>query len=167
MKIVKKLIIVIVILLSASCNNKIAGTLGSGSIYEFKCSEEKLNRCLDNFQKSSKHLAIPEKWKKYDNWEQIGYGFLKGKIFYFGESSTSPEEMYYVTVLGSDPKLKDIASTSIRSVFRMVGQTPRWLYFEDLSKSDANKIENRFQKIILNEMTKNDCNCSEYIVNNR
>lgn len=167
MKKVKKLIILSVILLSGSCNNKIAGTLGSGSIYEFKCSEEKLNKCLDHFQESSKQLAVPEKWKKYDNWEQIGYGFLKGKIFYFEGNSTSPEEMYYVTVLGSDPKLKHIASTSIRSVFRMVGETPRWLYFDDLSKSDVNKIENRFQKIILNKMIKNDCNCSDYIINNR
>ncbi|WP_409416935.1 hypothetical protein [Flavobacterium sp. PS2] len=163
----KKVIIVSVILLFVSCNDKIAGTLGRGSAYEFKCSEEKLNICLDNFQESSKYLAVPEKWKQYDNWEQIGYGFLNGKIFYFEGNSGSPEEMYYVTVLGSDPKLKNIASTSIRSVFRMVGETPRWLYFEDLSKSEANEVENRFQKMILNEMIKNDCDCSDYVISNR
>ncbi|WP_348811312.1 hypothetical protein [Flavobacterium maritimum] len=160
----KKVIIASVILLLVSCNDKIAGTLGSGSIYEFKCSEEKLNICLDKFKESSKYLVVPEKWKKYDNWEDIGYGFLKGKVFYLKGNSDFEEEMYYVTVLGSSPKLKNIASTSIRSVFRMKGGTPRWLYFDDLSKSEAKEIENRFQKIILNKMIKSDCNCNSYAI---
>lgn len=160
----KKVIIVSVILLLASCNDKIAGTLGSGSIYEFNGSEEKLNICLDKFKESSQHLAVPEKWKKYDNWEERGYDFLKGKVFYLKGHNDFEEEMYYVTVLGSSPKLKNIARTSIRSVFRMVGGTPRWLYFDDLSKSEAKEIENRFQKIILDKMIKGDCNFSSYKV---
>ena len=160
----KKLIIVSVILLLASCNDKIAGTLGGGSIYEFNCSEEKLNICLDKFKESSQHLAVPEKWKKYDNWEEKGYDFLKGKVFYLKGNNDFEEEMYYVTVLGSSPKLKNIARTSIRSVFRMVGGTPRWLYFDDLSKSEAKEIENRFQKIILDKMIKGDCNFNSYKV---
>lgn len=156
--------IVGVILLLASCNSNIAGTLGGGSIYEFKCNEEKLNLCLDKFKESSKHLAVPKKWEKYDNWEEIGYGFLKGKVFYLKGNNDLVEEMYYVTVLGSSPKLKNIARTSVRSVFRMVGETPRWLYFDDLSKSEAKEIENRFQKIILNKMIKSDCNCNRYTI---
>lgn len=160
----KKLIIVSVILLLASCNDKIAGTLGSGSIYEFNCSEEKLNICLDKFKESSQYLAVPEKWKKYDNWEEKGFDFLKGKVFYLKGNNDFEEEMYYVTVLGSSPKLKNIARTSIRSVFRMVGGTPRWLYFDDLSKSEAKEIENRFQKIILDKMIKGDCNFNSYKV---
>ncbi|SNS04899.1 hypothetical protein [Flavobacterium sp. ov086] len=160
----KKVIIVTVILLLASCNDKIAGTLGSGSIYEFKCSEEKLNICLNKFKESSKHLAIPEKWKKYDNWDEIGYGFLEGKVFYLKGNKDFEEEMYYVTVLGSSPKLKNIASISIRSVFRITEGTPRWLYLDDLSKSEAKEIEDRFQKIILNKMIKSDCNCNTYII---
>lgn len=163
----KRVIIVSIILLLSSCNNKIAGTLGSGLIYEFKCSEEKLNICLDKLQKNSKHFAVPKKWKKYDNWNEKGFDFLKGKVYYLKESKGFEEEMYFVTVLGSSPKLKNTASTSIRAVFRMIGETPRWLYFDDLSKSEAKEIENRFQKIILNRMMNTDCSCGNYIVKNR
>ena len=163
----KNVIIVILTLLLVSCDNKIAGTLGGGYVYEFKCSEEKLNRCLDSFAQSSKDSHIPLKWKQYNNWEQIGYGFLKGKIFYLKSDSEFIEEMYFVSVLKSSFGQKSkslVARTSIRAVFRMTGDYPQWLYFDDISKSDAEIIEKRFQKAVLDKIIKNNCDCGAYKV---
>ena len=157
----KKNIIIVIMLCLMSCDTKVAGTLGGGYVYEFNCNEVELNKCLDSFEKKTKHLHIPQKWEKYNNWNESGYSFLKGKIFYMKSNSELEEEMYYVSVLGSSQEFKNKSRTSIRAVFRKVGNFPRWLYFEDISDSNAEIIENRFQKVVLNKMTKNSCKCSK------
>jgi hypothetical protein len=161
----KTIILICLTLLLAGCNNKVAGTLGSGYKYVFNCSEEQLNTCMNKFQQTSKKLVVPEKWIKYNNWEEVGYGFLNGNVFYLKSDNLSQEEMYYVTVLGSNSKLKNKATISIRSVFRIIGQSPRWLYFEDLSQSDKIEIENRFQRTILSGILKKGCSCNSYKIN--
>lgn len=144
-----------------SCNYKPAGTLGGGYVYEFNCSEEELNKCLDDFKQNSNSLDIPEKWKQYDDWDDRGYTFLKGKIFYFGNNYPLDEEMYFVTVLKSDGGNSDIGRASIRSVFRKADGLSGWRDFKDLNKSDAKRIEERFQKNVLDRLIRN-CKCNSY-----
>jgi hypothetical protein len=159
----KTIIILFIIIFLSNCKDKIAGTLGGGNVYEFNCSEEKLNKCLDSFYKKTKKLKIPKKWVEYNNWDEKGYGFLNGKVFYIKNDSGYKEEMYYVSVW-SDSITSAESYVAVRSVFRMFGDTPRWLYFEDISEPDALKIEYNFNKIILKNLIL-DCNCSTYKLN--
>jgi len=158
----KAVISIFVLFFCISCNNKIAGTLGGGYVYEFNCSENELNNCLKFFKERHLNLAIPDRWKEYDDWEKRGYNFLNGKIFYFEGDSDLKEEMYYVTVLRFSEEKTKVARVSIRSVFRKTTKFGQWLLFEDLKKSEKKIIEKRFQELVLNAMIKNDCGCSEY-----
>ncbi|EHQ41258.1 Uncharacterised protein [Myroides odoratus] len=153
---------ILLMVLCISCHNKIAGTLGGGYVYEFDCSENELNYCLESFKERRLNLAIPEKWKEFDDWEKRGYHFLNGKIFYFEGNADLIEEMYYVTVLRFSEEKTKVARVSIRSVFRKTTKFGQWLLFEDLKKSEQQRIERRFQELVLNEMIKNDCSCKEY-----
>ncbi|KLT71472.1 hypothetical protein AB674_01765 [Flavobacterium sp. ABG] len=150
------------ILFLFSCENKTAGTLGRGNKYLFSCSAKNLNLCLDNFSKTTKQLKVPNKWKRYDNWKEKGYNFLDGKIFYFKNDDKSIEEMYYVSIIDAYPKNNHESNVAIRAVFRFIENKPRWLYFDDLDEKESEKIEDRFQKLVLNKMTNNLCNCRNY-----
>lgn len=158
----KTVISLFIVFFWMSCNNKIAGTLGGGYAYEFNCSEIDLNKCLESFKERHLNLAIPEKWKDYEDWEKRGYNFLKGKVFYFEGNADLKEEMYYVTVLRFSEEKTKVARVSIRSVFRKTTKFGQWLLFEDLKKSEKKIIEKRFQELVLNEMIKNVCGCSGY-----
>jgi hypothetical protein len=134
-----------------SCNLGFSGTLGGGKTYRFNCSEEKLNFYLDSIESKTTSLKIPEHLKKYDNWEERGYGFLKGKIFYIHEKKDDVEEMYYITVIPPVEKTTN-AGIAIRSVFRVKEYLLGWKIFEDLSNSEKEEIEERFKNKVLSQL---------------
>lgn len=135
-----------------SCDLGFSGTLGGGKIHRFNCTEEKLNFYLDSIERENPSLKIPKKWKKYDNWEQAGYGFLKGKIFYMKEKDPNDDEMYYVSVIPPMEKFEKNPGASVRAVFRMVDNKPRWLYLRNLSRSEGKEIEEKFEKRVLSQL---------------
>lgn len=135
-----------------SCDLGFSGTLGGGDIHRFNCTEEKLNFYLDSIEEHNLSLKVPKKWKKFDNWEQKGYGFLKGKVFYIKEKDSNDDEMYYVSVIPPKEKFAKNPGASVRAVFRMVDNKPRWLYLRDLSRSDGKEIEEKFKKRVLSQL---------------
>lgn len=166
--------VILVLMFVVSCNLiPKAGTLGGGNTYKFNCSEKLLNKCLDSIEKNDIVFTIPEKWKEYNDWEQTGYGFLYGKVFYMRKSKALNfnEEMYYVTVSQEskaikvrDSAKKDTikAKTAIRAIFRMIKNKPRWLYCDSINSDEMEIIEKRFQKSILDKVAKSGCGCTQY-----
>lgn len=149
----KKEIVILVfsLIILNSCNLGFSGTLGGGKTYRFNCSKEKLNFYLDSIEENSSSLKVPESWKKYNDWDQRGFGFLKGKIFYINEKKNEVEEMYYVSVIppvtGSNK-----AGVAIRSVFRAKEYLLGWKTFEDLPRSEKKEIEERFKIKVLSQL---------------
>jgi hypothetical protein len=158
----RNIILIISVLLLFSCDNKVAGTLGSGYKYLFKCNEKDLNLCLDNYIRTNDEFKVPEKWEKYNNWTEKGYDFLDGKIFYFKKDFESNEEMYFVSVLNSYPKNNNQTNVAVRAVFKFINNSPRWLYFDDINRQESEKIELKFQKFVLDNMSDTLCNCKNY-----
>lgn len=149
----KKEIVIIVfsIIILNSCNLGFSGTLGGGKTYRYDCNKEKLNFYLDSIESNSTSLKIPESWEKYDDWEQRGFRFLKGKIFYINEKKDDIEEMYYVSVIPPIAK-SNRAGVAIRSVFRAKEYLLGWKTFEDLPRSEKKEIEERFKRLVLNKV---------------
>lgn len=141
-----------VAIILTSCNLNIAGTLGGGDTYRFNCTEEKLNFFLDSIEEDNLSLKIPEKWIKYDNWEQKGYGFLNGKVYYIKGKESDEDEMYYVSVIPPKENFNKNPGTSVRSVFRIVKSKPRWLNLDDLYWWERRGIEEKFQEKVLSQL---------------
>ncbi|KIA96804.1 hypothetical protein OA93_16490 [Flavobacterium sp. KMS] len=135
-----------------SCNFNVAGTLGGGKIYRYNCTEEKLNEYLDSIEKNDNALKIPLEWKKYDNWDTIGYDFLKGKLFYIKGHDSNDDEIYYVSVIPPIAKLEKNPGVAVRSVFRTKEYLLGWKYFEDFSRSKKRAIETEFQERVLSKV---------------
>lgn len=144
-------IIVFSLIILNSCNLGFSGTLGGGKTYRFNCSEEKLNFYLDSIESKTTSLKIPKDLKKYDDWEETGYGFLKGKIFYINEKKDDVEEMYYVSVIPPIAK-SNRAGVAIRAVFRAKEYLLGWKTFEDLPRLEKEEIEERFKNRVLNQL---------------
>ncbi|BAU52306.1 hypothetical protein MgSA37_00461 [Mucilaginibacter gotjawali] len=87
---------------------------------------------------------IPEKWRDLDNWSQRGFGFLNGKIVYF---KISPEEMYYVTILGDSVGYRSNLKTTI--AIRAINIGYRWFKYNELSDEDRKRINDRFNEEIV------------------
>ncbi len=149
MKIYVYLLILIVL---NSCNLNVPGTLGGGKTYRYQCTKEKLNIYLDSIEKYESSLKIPEKWKKYDDWDSSGYGFLRGKIFYIKGNNNDCDEMYYVTVIPSIDKTNTNPGVAIRSVFRTKEYLLGWILFKDLDKSLKKEIEYKFYTRVLSRI---------------
>lgn len=139
-----------------------AGTLGGGEVYKFNCKRHILEKALDTLNILNPKFNVPKRWRRYNNWEEKGYGFLNGKTYYIKGNDELIEEMYYVSTIGSDTISENYGHVTIRSVFRMVNEQPRWLYFTDIDESDAEFIEKRFRKIILDRITALNCGCNKY-----
>lgn len=135
-----------------SCNLGFSGTLGGGNTYRFDCNKEQLNFYLDSIEKNNSSLKIPENWKKYDDWDETGYSFLKGKIFYMKGKDSINDEMYYVSVIPPIEKINNYSGVSIRSVFRAKEYLLGWRNFKDLDSSERKEIEEKFKKRVLNQL---------------
>lgn len=120
------------------------GTLGSFKAFNFSVNKQELSLAIDTIYKNYPYYKIPEKWKKFDTWEERGYDFLDSRIFYFKDS---PEEMYYVTFRGekANPSIDPI-DIAIRAVSNGKG---RWLMQDDFSKKEIERIESRLESEIL------------------
>lgn len=121
-----------------SCNSGFSGTLGGGNIYEYNCSKEQLNFFLDSISKYNTSLKVPEKLKKYDDWDKAGYGFLREKIFYIKEKNANDDAMYFVSVIPGSEVQKN-PGVSIRSVFKVKEYLLGWKNFKDLDSSDKKR----------------------------
>jgi len=132
-----------------------AGTLGSFKGYLFIVSEKRMNQEIEDLYINHPNYKIPKKWEYFDNWNERGFEFLKGKIFYF---SNSPEEMYYVSYfeLNDDNSIKDGFKTTDISVRAVHNGTWRWKKEEDYEKDKIEKlrIEKRFHDEIIVKLEK-------------
>ena len=148
MKIYKYILILIVL---NSCNSNFSGTLGGGKTYRYGCSKEKLNIYLDSIEKYDLSLKVLDKWKKYDDWDSSGYGFLQGKIFYI-KGNNNNDEMYFVSVIPSTEGINRNPGVAIRSVFRTKEYLLGWMLFEDLDESEKKEIEHKFKTRVLSKV---------------
>ena len=138
----KFLPIFIVLIILTGC-----GTLGSFDIINFSVNKEQLALAIDTVYKNYPDYEIPQKWKKFDTWNERGYDFLNSRIFYFKES---PEEMYYVTFRGDKTTLPNRpVSIAIRAVSNGKG---KWLMQDDFSEKEIERIESRFKLEILSKI---------------
>lgn len=146
----KKYLLIVILASSIliSCNLGFSGTLGGGNIYRFGCNIDQLNFYLDSIEKNNSSLKIPENWKKYDDWNETGYGFLKGKIFYIRDKDSNKNAMYYVSVVPPTEKISKYAGVSVRSVF----SSKEWKIFKDLDNSEKEEIEEKFKKRVLSQL---------------
>ncbi|WP_295671699.1 hypothetical protein [uncultured Mucilaginibacter sp.] len=99
---------------------------------------------MDSIFSKNPQYKIPEKWRDLDNWSQRGFGFLKGKIFYF---KTSPEEMYYVTMLGDS--IDDDIKLKTTIAIRAINTGYRWFKYNELSDEERKRINERFNEEIV------------------
>jgi hypothetical protein len=146
------LIIILITITISGCNIG-AGTLGGFDSIKFDTDKKTLLNALDTLYKLYPKYAIPNKWKDFDNWSERGYDFLNGRILYF---ESSPEEMFYVTILvGNETRI------AIRAIHRGSG---RWLLEKDFSLDEKERILKRFDfEIIskLKELTKSKSSAKE------
>ncbi len=89
----KKCIIIVVVMAFSSCKWFGAGTLGAFQDWAFLLPKNQFEKQISLFIKSNPQYIIPKKWEYLDDWEERGFGFLNGKVFYF---KNNPEELYYV-----------------------------------------------------------------------
>lgn len=131
-----------------SCDYQGAGTLGGFEPVQLNRNFKELKQEINVFFEKNPKYQVPEKWKIYDNWNQRGYGFLNGFVFYFEEG---PEEMYYTTFLGDSLTLEKSTSTSIsvRAIHRGTG---KWLKVDDIDEKEKQRIENRFTTEIISKL---------------
>jgi hypothetical protein len=120
-----------------------AGTLGGFDPIKFGTNKKTLRIAIDSLYKLHPEYSIPDKWKDFDNWSERGYDFLDGHILYF---STSPEEMYYVTILGGDE-----TRIAIRAVH---SGSYHWFLEEDFSMTEKARIAKRFDFEIISKLEK-------------
>ena len=124
----------------ASCSIG-AGTLGGFEERTFPIAETRLESAIDTLLAQHPEYLIPAKWEELDNWEERGYDFLNGKIFYF---SREPEEMYFVTLIP-----KDNSQTSAIAI-RAVNNGGRvWQLEDSFNASEKKRILNRFDAEII------------------
>lgn len=135
-----------------SCNLNFSGTMGGGKTYRYQTTKEQLNIYLDSIEMYDPSFKIPKKWKKYDDWDSSGYGFLKGKIFYIKGNSDKGDEMYYTTVIPPVDGVNNYPGVAIRSVFRTKEYLLGWLLFKDLDNSEKKEIEYKFSTKILSRI---------------
>lgn len=147
----KKYFYILILFALNSCNLNFSGTLGGGKTYRYECTKEKLNIYLDSIEKYDSTLRVPEKWKKYDDWDSSGYGFLRGKIFYI-KGNNNDDEMYYVTVIPPIDEINNNPGVAIRSVFRTKEYLLGWILFKDLDKSLKKEIEYKFNTKVLSRI---------------
>lgn len=135
-------IIIITTIFISACNIG-AGTLGGFDSRKFETDKKTLAIGIDSLYKQHPEYVIPDKWKDFDNWSERGYDFLDGRILYF---TSSPEEMYYLTILaGNDTRI------AIRAVHTGSG---RWLLEDDFSLTEKERIEKRFDFEIISQLEK-------------
>ena len=119
-------------------------SLGSSSGIFFPVSRKTLEVGMDSIFSKNPQYMIPEKWRDLDNWSQRGFGFLNGKIVYF---KISPEEMYYVTILGDSVGNRSNLKTTI--AIRAINIGYRWFKYNELSDEDRKRINDRFNEEIV------------------
>ena len=139
----KKIIINICIFLTSliifSC-----GTLGGFDTRSFLVKKSELNKAFDTLYSKFPKYKIPNKWEKFDDWQERGYDFLDARLIYF---ENNPEEMYYLTFIGDS--IQSNSYTSVISIRAVCNGSAKWLLVSDFSKKEKERIEKRFDKEII------------------
>ena len=135
--------IILIAISISGCSHIGAGRLGGFGPIKFRTDKKILRTGIDSLYKLHPEYNIPEKWEDFDSWSERGYDFLEGHILYF---SSSPEEMYYVTILEGDETRIAIRAVNTGS--------PRWLLEEDFSSTEKERIEKRFDFEIISKLEK-------------
>src|SRR4051812_13486729 len=124
-------------LLFLTCILAGCGTLGGFDIRSFPTSKQNVVAAIDTLYARHPEYRVPNKWKRFDDWQERGYGFLDTRIFYF---KADPEEMYYVSFYGDANDAvqanKTYTALSIRAVH---DGTTTWKLEEDVSSSSKNR----------------------------
>lgn len=147
-RIVLAILTFISILAFTSCNIA-AGTLGGFETWHFSIPRAIIDMKIDSLYSSHPEYKIPEKWRYLDNWNERGFGFLKGKILYLADP---PEEMYYFSYIaaGTGDENPEDARLSIRAINSGVS----WLKKDDISKEESRRVENRFYSELIFKLEK-------------
>lgn len=152
----KKISILILALIFVSCG-MLAGTLGAFRQWTFPVQKIKMDHAVNILFKNHPEYLIPDELKDLDDWEDRGYGFLDGKIFYFKDH---PEEMYYVSYFTyvegfEDEKDSKTTSIAIRAVHNLTPEG-RWNTSENIKHNDKEikRIEDRFYNEIIIKLEK-------------
>jgi len=146
-------------LLNVACYK--AGTLGGGDLYQFDCTRETLQKCLDSMVLRNPSLTPPVKWMQYDNWSEKGYDFLDGVTFYYGRSDESDERMYYVTLIArgeQDTLWTKPSYLAVRSIFIENDKGVFWKTMEEVDEKEKELAEARIE--ILTAKCAQMCGCS-------
>jgi hypothetical protein len=135
---------------------------GKGKVFKFDCTRGELETCINNDLWSIKN--IPEHLKKYyHDWDKpkTSPGFLIGKVFYLKANKEQTEEMYYVTLVSE--KIEDTTWTKpsylgIRAL-NIIDGNNQWKTDDDISTSEWERIDARFEKDIINQIQNSSCGC--------
>jgi hypothetical protein len=149
----KKLCILTIFLLCWACNMIGAGTLGGFKGWILPVSEKEMKLAFEKIYQEYPQYTIPTKWKKLDDWESRGFGFLNGTVLYL--QSNSIEEMYFVSFHEGDEfsTYNHKTMISVRSVNK--GDL-RWLNVEDYNNNldEVKRIESTFFTEIVTKLEK-------------
>jgi hypothetical protein len=124
------------------------GTLGGFDTRTLQVKKNELNKAFDTLYSKYPNYKIPNKWKKFDDWNERGYDFLDARLIYF---ENSPEEMYYLTFIG-DSITTSNSQTSVISIRAICNGSAKWLLVSDFSKAQKERIEKRLDEEIISKL---------------
>lgn len=138
------------------------GSFSGGNVYKFNCKHSELLNCINQIYIQNPQYKTPIKWGKYDNWNKRGYSFMNGTVFYFQKDSKNDiEDLYYIAPIGNMDTINLIPShLAIRAVLSMDDNVYQWKYLNELSNSELERVEDRFQKEIIAKITSDSCGCT-------
>jgi hypothetical protein len=122
------------------------GTLGGWDDICFSVPKKTFEVQMDSLFIQHPEYKIPQKWNDLNDWSERGYDFLESWIFYF---PSSPEEMYYVTIV-TDPANSTELKTTI--AIRSVNMGDRWFNHDEVNEKERERIEARFEKEIVSKL---------------
>ncbi len=124
------------------------GMLGGFDRRTFPSSKRDLAKSIDKLYRKYPEYVIPDKWKKYDDWKERGFGFLDTRIFYFKDA---PEEMYYVSFYGDSVEQHSLYKISI-AIRAVCSGTAYWKLEKEYKRKERERIEQRFDKEIISKL---------------
>lgn len=139
----RNIVIIILTTISISGCDIGAGTLGGFDPIKFETDKKTLRMGIDSLYQLHPEYVIPDKWKDFDSWSEGGFDFLEGHILYF---SSSPEEMYYVTILAGEETRIAVRAVNTGNNY--------WPKEEDFSLAEKARIEKRFDFEIISKLEK-------------
>jgi hypothetical protein len=120
------------------------GTLGGWTDVCFSVPKKTFEVGVDSLFTNHAEYKIPPKWNDFNDWHKAGYDFLESWIFYF---QSSPEEMYYVTIV--DNPVNSVEPRTTIAIRAINMGSYRWFNYDDVSEKEHKRIQERFDTEII------------------